>query len=264
MSGVIFCKTRWHYAPYDDFFRLVELAGYPIIYVDELDAQSDNTYIFTPSNGEMINGWQNPKARIILWQLEWLTDVHTTPPGCVEVWGSDKWQADTHGFKYVPMGSDEQLNQRRFTAIPYLDMDYISLLSYQTYRRQVITQQLRDLGIGISVIDDSWGKDRSRRLLQSRLMVHVHQHDNMPGIAPLRWCLAAAHNLPILTETVRDRGIFGYTYMMQSDYAHIAQDIQQLLNPIYHYKQELEDKARNLHGLLCRDWTFRKCVEANV
>lgn len=70
MSNIIFAKTRHVYQSYDDFWRLVALSGFETCYVDEIDHNRDATYIFTPTNGETLNGWDRGRARIIWWDLE--------------------------------------------------------------------------------------------------------------------------------------------------------------------------------------------------
>lgn len=264
MSDVIFCATDFYlnggYRSYVDFFRLADLAGYPIIPVSKIDPDSDNTYIFTPANGETIHGWPGAKAQIILWQLEWmLTDEHNTPPGVRRVWASDAWFAKDCGFEYVPVGSDVRLNEvgRDFpTDRPY----DVSLLSYQTGRRQVITQQLINKGLRLAPVGNLWGRQRSVALLQSHVMLHVHQHDHIPGIAPLRWALAAAHGLPMITESVRERGIFTNSYMVQASYEFLAEFTVHMLKD----ERLLRDYANGLRQLLCEDYTFKKVVEAHV
>lgn len=265
MSEIIFCKTRYQdigYHSYNDLWHMVEWAGYPIVYVDQLDPQSDNTYIITPLNGEWLAGWDNPRARIIHWELEWRTDWRATadePPGVTEVWAMDKWFAEKIGARYVPVGGDERLNElgSQYPADKRYD---VALLSYQTGRRQTITQQLMQEGLGLAPVSNLWGRQRSSTLLQSHAMVHVHQTDNMPGVASLRWCLAAAHNLPMITETVKDRGIFGYTYMVEASYDFLAAFTAHMLKD----KRQLADYAAALHDLLCREYTFRKAVDSHV
>lgn len=267
MAEVIFCKTRYQdvgYLSYNDLWRMVELAGYPIIYVDQIDPQSDNTYIVTPLNDEWLTGWQSPKARIIHWELEWRTDWRATidePSGIAEVWAIDKSYADKIGARYVPVGGDERLCPFFHSITPIGNRKYdVSLLSYQTPRRQVITQQLRDEHLILAPIDNLTGMNRSLVLVDSKVMVHVHQLDNMAGIASLRWCLAAAHYLPMISETVPDRGIFGYTHMMQADYSFLASFTASALRD----RRMLSDYAEALHGLLCEKYTFRKSVDSHV
>lgn len=263
MSDIIFCKTRYQdvgYASYNDLWKMVEWAGYPIIYVDQIDPASDNTYIFTPANGETVNGWPDARATIILWQLEWmLTDEHNTPPGVRRVWASDAGFAKQRGYEYVPMGSDERLNEVG-SLYPAAKVFDVALLSYQTGRRQRITQQMLDSGLNLAPVSNLWGRQRSAALLQSQTMVHVHQHDHIGTIAPLRWALAAAHGLPMISESVHERGIFGYACMVQADYEFLAAFTANMLKD----KRLLSDYAESLHGLLCHEYSFKKVVEAHV
>lgn len=275
MGDVIFCKTRfqggWNestqkfeggYASYNDFWNLVKWAGYETIYVDQLDPQSDNTYIVTPLNDEWINGWQNPKAQIIHWELEWRWDERANwkePPGVSRVWHIDAYFAAKFGFDYVPIGSDEKLNELG-SQYPSKKRYDVALLSYQTPRRQKVTAQLENEGLRLAPISGVWGRMRSDVLLSSECMVHVHQVENAPGIASLRWALAAAHSLPMITESVEDSGIFGYSYMRQADYDFLAKFTYYIVQD----KRRLVDYGLALHNLLCRDQTFKKVVDANV
>lgn len=265
MSQIIFVKTRYQdigYASYNDFWNMVKWADYPIIYVDQIDPQSDNTYIVTPLNDEWLNGWHNPRARIIHYELEWRWDWRASvnePQGVKEVWCADKWLADSIGARYVPMGGDERLNEvgNQFPASKVFD---VSLLSYQTPRRQLVTQQLLDQHLALAPIQNLWGKKRSAILMQSKCMVHVHQNDNTPGIAPLRWALAAAHRLPLITESIHDAGIFQSRYMIQFAYALIAP----LTKLIVKDDIGLNDYAQALHNMLCSRYTFKTGIERHV
>lgn len=264
MGNVIFCKTRYQdigYHSYNDLWRMVELAGYPIIYVDQIDPQSDNTYIVTPLNDEWLNGWQSPKARIIHWELEWRTDWRAnvnTPQGIAETWVSDKAYADKIGARYVPMGGDARLNEVN-QPVTHTLYD-VALLSYQTPRRQVITQQLQQQGVTIAPNSGLHKWARSMVLNQCSVMCHTHQTEQSNGVAPLRWCIAAAHKLALISETVPDRGIFGYSHMMQADYDYLASFTSGVLMD----KRLLNDYALALHDLLCRDYTFKIGVEKHV
>lgn len=277
MGQIIFCKTRFQgewqgdryvggYQSYSDLWRLVEWAGYPIIYVDQLDPQSDNTYIITPLNDEWLAGWQNPKAQIIHYELEWRWDERANwkePEGVSRVWHIDPWFAKEFDFEYVPVGSDDRLcvSGRNVCPEPYKDCRYdVAIMSYQTPRRQAISATLENLGLRLAPLGGLWGMDRSLALDDSHCMVHVHQNDNAPGIASLRWAIAAAHHLPLITETVRDRGIYGYSCMVQSDYEYLAQFTRHMLAD----RTRLKDYGESLHNLLCVENTFKKVIEAHV
>lgn len=279
MGDVIFVKTRYQgewiinehgqheyrggYQSYSDYFRLAELAGYPICYVDEIDAYDPTkTYIITPLNDEWLKGWPGAKAQIIHHEAEWRTDWRAEvdePPGVARVWHIDPYMGKQSGFEYVPVGSDDRLNQGPHRLITPVEYD-VAIMSYQTFRRQKITAQLENLGVKLAPISGLWGGLRSQILMESHCMVHTHQNDNAPGIASLRWAIAAAHYLPMITETVRDRGIFGYSCMVQSDYEYLAAFTAHMLKD----RVQLQEYGEALHHLLCVEHPFRKVIEAHV
>lgn len=265
MSDVVFVATQFYldggYRSYVDFFRLVELAGYPVIPLSQMDVMdASKTYIITPLNEEWMYGWPKVKARIIHWELEWRWDWRadvSEPPGVAEVWASDKLYATQIGAKYVPMGSHPDLNV--FNHEPVEKIYDVAQVSYQVGRRQHVTAQLLKEGLVLAQNEGLWGVERSAVLRQSRVMVHVHQHETAPGVAPLRWCLAAAHQLPIISEHIPDRGIFGYSHMLMSSYNFLPQFTAMTIRDSYH---RLNDFGMALHNLLCRELTFLRSVEA--
>lgn len=256
-------RTRYDYGSYRDFHALATLSGFPLIYADEIRAldNRDNAYIIAPINGEW-NNWRKGElqGRLILYNLEYNIDGQHNPPECIdEIWFGDAGHAKQHGYRYVPLGGHSGLRLECTEQTKDID---VSQVAYQVYRRAHITNTIKGLGLKVGTNENLWGIDRTKELLQSKLMLHVHQWEQVKSIAPLRWCIAAAHNLPIITETVEDRGIFGYTHMMQADYEYIPEFAQQVLKPANRY--QLEDYACALHELLCERWTFRRMIEANL
>lgn len=262
MTDVIFVKTRYQdigYASYSDYFRLAELSGYPIIYVDEIPREGvkDKTYIVSPANGEWVNGIKSD-GRVIHYNLEWNVDgEHNTPPGVAETWTIDASYAKSIGAKYVPIGSHPDL---RLDKLDYKPQYAACFLSYMVHRRQHIANQLGDLALAPH--DNLWGARRHEVLSQTRALIHVHQHAHIRGIACLRWAIAAAYSLPVISETIDDWGIFGHSHMLVSDYGNLPTFIRMWLGR--NEANILVDTGRALNGLLCRDKTFRKLVEANV
>lgn len=267
MSDVIFCATDYYlqggYGSYKDWFRLVELSGYPVIPLSELDPQSDNTYIVTPLNGEWQQGWQHPRARIIHYELEWRTDWRAEvnePPGVAEVWAGDKWYAQQIGARYVPLGSHPNLNEYptnpKVSTYARYDVAYMGYRG--PHRRAHILNELDNTGVKIA--PDNWGQMRSGNLLDSRCMVAVHQFDNMPTFAPLRMCIAAAHKIAVISEQVADAGIFAgmvdhYPY---SDLARMtALTVRDPFN-------RLQEQGEALYHMLCEGYTFRKSIERSL
>ncbi len=131
MSDPIFARPRYDYDSYRDLYRLIDLSGFKLIFFDEIDPQSDNCYIMTIINGENNGGWVDPKARIVLWDIEWRLDgEYQRLPGVPEVWASDLWYAEHISAKYVPLGSHPgfALTPPNGQAKPY----DAAMLSYMT------------------------------------------------------------------------------------------------------------------------------------
>lgn len=262
MTNPIFATTRTFYQSYVDFWRLVELSGYHVCYVDEIEPESANTYIVTPCNGEWQQGWDNPTARIILWQLEWALDEYpfVRPPGVAEVWCSDSWQAERIEAKYVPMGSHRELKQG-ITPASDATLTYdTAFMGYMVPRRERITTDLTALGVSQSPIH-AWDIERHLALIHSKSYLHVHQWSHVPGVPALRVVVAAAYRLPFITETCADAGLFAKHHtFLQADYGHLSRFVKLWTQETDHHR--LEDFGWALNELLCDQLTFRKSVEA--
>lgn len=254
MNDPIFVRTRHTYDSYNDLWRLVELSDFPTCYVDEIDAASDQTYILPTRNGECGDGWAGARAHIIHWNLEW--EMYPDLPGISEVWHSDQWFGGAHGLRYVPMGSHSGLKlEADYPAdVPY----HAAFLGYMIPRRQQVWTWLKERGLRITT-NGAWNGERHALLMQSALYLHVHQHDDKPGMPPLRLVVAAAYSMPFITETVANPGIFGHTHFMQSDYTYLPDFVR--MWACDEDRQRLNDYGRALHDKLCRDLTFRRSVE---
>ncbi len=259
LTDVTFVRTRTYYQPYDDLFRLAELSSYPVCYIDEIDA-SDPTkiYIYSPNNGETMGGWPHARARIIFCQLEWHTDMSPVnlPTGVSECWNGDAWHARMINARHVPIGSHVGLNLD-LNDCPAKEYDVAFMAYTDIYRRGQIKNALLDRGF--TVAPNGWGQARHDALVRSRVIVHVHQHENIPTIAPLRWCIAAAYGLPIISESVNDRRPFAAGDFLSCPYDDIPDFVER------HLKQGviglLDSYAYNLRNYLCRVMTFRESVE---
>lgn len=255
MVDVIFARPRWDYQSYSDLWRLIELSGFPLIYMDEMDLQSDNTYIFSQPPTDWHHGWDNPRARIIYWAIEWYLDVdYQVIPG-VELWSADKWYADRISAKYVPMGSHPALNPHPDDTTEKLyDVATLWAGSYNRYHADDLIKQQ-----GLNIAPNGWGDERHRILSQSRMMVAVHQYPEAKTVAPQRWALAAAYKLPILSETLTDAGLVD-SVTLQTDLENIGFVAASWIEP--QNLGKLAAKGRELHRLLCHEYTFRKGIEA--
>lgn len=259
-----FAKPRHSYDSYSDLWRLVDLAGFETCLIDEIDEASDNTYIFsTPStfwfDGTEHRGWDSPRARLIFWCLEWYTDVDYSQIPGVQIWSPDSWWADRIGARYVPLGSHPDLVYEPLPASKPADYDYdVALLAYLNYRRSHVYGTLFEAEIKIA--PGGWGKERHDQLISTRLMVHVHQQDDVPTVAPQRFALAAAYKLPLISESCTDWGIFRKVHVPHSVFEHLPRFTINWLRD-GHSDSRLDDWAFSLHRLLCEEYTFRKVIE---
>lgn len=262
MTDIIFVRPRYDYPPYSDLYKLITLSGFPLIHFDQMDVtDASKVYIFSPANGELGDGWPDARARIIHLQLEYEHEdgkVQAAPlhPGVAEKWVCDAWYAEQIGARFVPLGSHPALNLQPDDC-PDKVYD-VALLQAQAFRRYQIWGELE--GYGLSAAPNGWGYARHMALLKSKCMVIVHQHDNFACIAPLRWCLAAAYRLPLISEAVHERAPFGYTHFVMSDFAHLSEFVNLQLKDM----RNLDNYGYALHSFLCREFTFRKSVEAAV
>ena len=255
MSDVVFVETRHSYDSYTDVRSLIRLSGFPVCYVDEVDAYDGRTYICITRNGEWPEGgWSGATSRIIHWSLEWAE--YAPLPGVEETWVSDKWWAQRTNARFVPLGSHPGLADNSGHDLPK-QYDLAMLAYMGPPRRQQVANDC--LAKGLTLAPNGWAEERHRILRQTRMVAHVHQHEGVHTVAPSRFALAAAYWLPVLTETLADAGIFA-GHVMMSDQAHYA-DLAKLW---IGSEARLGDFGYALHHLLCVEHGFRKVVDAAV
>lgn len=260
MTNIIFARPRHNYDSYTDLYRLIELSGYPLIYFDEVEPDSDNLYIMTVVNGENMHGWRNPRARIVLWDLEWRLDgEYPRIPGISRIWASDKWYAGQIGAQYVPLGSRAELAQD-YPHVEGKAYDLALMMYLGPYRRNNLVNKIKSDGLRIA--PNAWGQDRHDALCQSRAMLHIHQHDNIYTVAPLRFAIAAAYKLPIFSETIRDKGIITHSHLIEGSYQTLPKLIYDWV--LRYDQQHVQVKGDCLHHVLCVENDFRTFVEAAV
>lgn len=269
-TPITFVKTRHHYQPYDDFFKLVEVCNFPTIFVDELNVSEHGVFIVSPMNGEYRPHLDNHmhkqrNAHIILWNLE-------RPDGSAgsvghygesnrqliyqryidECWVSDRRMAEETTLRFVPLGSDERLGQPGDGQRRY----QFCHLSYEVPRRQTIYKFFEKAYIG----PNSWGEERERVLQQSKFALNVHQ-DHHPFQEPLRFALFAAYGLPIISETIYDSYPWSDEFMVFAGYDHLISTLRSALADDYRKYKDMGLRARER---MCHEFQFRKVVELAV
>lgn len=213
---IVFAKTRYFYDSYRDFWKLVELSEYPVVYVDEIDHRAKNTtYIACPFNGEfhgLGNHKEGRKSKILLWNLERPSasggvedykkhlQEHISNGYIDQVIVSDTTLADQTGFTYVPVGSHEGLGEPGGMK----SFAYVHLMCYSNRRGFLFDGDPNKPKLsyaGTPIAPNGWGEERHQSLQKSWMMLNIHQDDDR-YLEPLRFALAAAYALPILSENL--------------------------------------------------------------
>lgn len=271
-DDIIFVRTRHVYDSYVDFFRLAELSGFPIAYVDEVDVSADKIFIITPMNGEWRPHIDNQEAKprnahLILWNLE-------RPSGSAgsvgnyarsnrdliykrhidEVWVSDARLAQETGAHFIVLGSHPGLGDPGDEKI----YDFCHM-SYETGRRQTIYSKLVEGGHKVG--PNCWPPERDDILRKSRFALNIHQ-DHHPFQEPLRFALFAAWGLPILSETVYDGTPWvSEQHIIWNGYDGMVGKLAQMLDNDYQQWKAMGLRARKL---MTEEYEFGKVVRETV
>jgi len=281
MTEIVFLRSVHVYDSYTDFFRLAELAGFPIMRVDELDVSKPGVYITAPMNGDFREHLRSQakrprRAHLILWNIErpfgsagsvgkyaesnrrlmYGLEEDRSPAPCRyvdEVWVSDRRLADEASLRYVTLGSHPKLG-RVFGGSK--KWNYVHM-SYMNPRRQTVFKHLPKSEIA----PNCWPPRRDKVLMQSRLAINVHQDDH-PFMEPLRFALFAAYGLPILSETLVDAFPYGPDTMAFAEFDNLADRAKEIVMEDDWAKWR--EMGMRCHKLMTEDFEFGKMVRAAV
>lgn len=268
----IFVKADEGYRSYQDFWRLVELSGYPIVSPREVDLTSPVTYIWAEANAAFIwtlsdHSKSKRRARVILWCLErpdsraanlkesegyWKMGLDEIFALVDELWVSDK---TLHAFdtraRYVPCGGHSGLREAPSVRRVY----DVAHLGQRTPRREAVIVELERRGLSVS--PNAWGEGRAAILTSARALLGVDRLEGMRVAAPLRWALGAAYELPIVQEELPDPAPLerGRSIVM-APIESIADTVDEVL------ANGSRNVGRAAWETICRDRTFRKEVDA--
>lgn len=249
----IFVMPRQFYPSYVDIWELTRLSGFELIYQDEADL-SDPRQTFIFAAPERIPDCTHAHARTILWQFEYTGEYTSQECGDTvsEVWSSDPAHAERTGAKYVLFGSHRGLNPMLARAdTPEYD---VTMLAYMVDRRLAIKDRLSGLRWPKNYPGHA-GLERHNLLARTRLMLHVHQHAQ-GAIAPQRFSLAAAYQMPLISERVDRAGAYDRA-VMWADYEAIPARVNQFLEGRVEQDTHYDDA---LYKLLCVEYPFERGV----
>lgn len=248
MKKIIFVKVRNDkneiYSSYCDYWQLVNLSGFETCELDEVEPQSDNTYIFSPNNGNVIACVSRPhSAKYILWQLERPNHVENyCPKEFDETWVSDRSLTELGG-KYVTMGGHPKLGREVLEFPDRTDYDYAPISYIYGKREHQVNQLIKE---GARIAPMAFSKEEKDAILKnSRYGLALHQ-DELPVIEPLRYTLFACYGLPIVAEKSKDfypYKVIQYPNITSGSYKEMAE---------YNYT------------MMTKVLTFEKCVKESV
>lgn len=232
---------------------------------NEIDIDdASKTYIINHFAGRNLDANRPTKAQIILWQTEYITPERYEVDYGIDCrkhwrfWHMDAWQAEAMNHEYIPIGSHRDLGYIGIAGAYQYD---IALLAYASARRLPYFKRLEEI---LSVTPNCWGDERIRALRASRLMVHIHQHEDMPAMPGIRMALAASYGLPVLCEGVTDPGIYKDAIIFYPAIEMLVNGVNQYIGAHKNGADYLTEWAHRLHTLLCDDYTFKKVVEGAV
>ena len=253
MTDIVFARPRHEYDSYRDLWRLVELSGFPLIYADEIDA-ADVTKTFIYSGPDAALSWPGAKAQIIYYMIEWYTDYEQRE-GVADTWHPDAMFASRIGARYIPLGSHPDLAQ----PFSYCPKEYdIIHLQYIVPRRNDVLYRLH-FHHAVKIAPGGWGDERHEQLLKSRAMLHVHQHEDIPALAPLRAALAAAYHMPVFSEQHWEVPHLPAGVILSGSHQELPGLIKAKLG-----RDGLNDHGEWLHRVLCDEYRFDKVIGASV
>lgn len=272
-----FVKTRHIYDSYTDFWKLVELSGYSTVYVDEIQLDNpDQQYILSPMNGEFTAhiDWRIPKrCEILHWNLERpsgsggilqykVAGTSLIDQGKLDgVIVSDKALSFATGFKYVRLGSHVGLGH----PSTYIHKEYqASHMSCYSNTRGFLFEypNSRTDVYGLNIGPNCWGEQRHDVLMKTLYMLNVHQ-DGMNYMEPLRFALAAAYGLPIITEPLFNMTPYMSEYVIQVK--NLSQTMAHRLSPIeWKYNQKYENMSKAIWENHAVTLNFKHCLENDL
>jgi len=224
----------YRYPPsYHDFYLLVQYSGFGYCMEKDIDfGNKNNCYIvnhFIP-----IAVPKNRLATVVYWFLERpsANGKENFPDfirnsivshGIDEIWMSDitmfnlvKWCQ----CRFVPIGSDEKLgalcDQKTY------DLVHLCFIEKGSRREMLKT-------LPFSIAPNIWyGSEKAISLQHSKFMLSMHQDEDL-YFEPLRFSLAAAYGLPLVSEVCQD----AFPYIENEDYVAVSYiNIRQFMRDI--------------------------------
>lgn len=230
---IVFVKPRNDqgnfYDSYDVISQLIDW-NFDWCELDDVDKDSDNTYIFILDNGNVKACCERPhKAKYILWQLE--ITYAPCPKHFDEQWVSDR----TMSGKFVILGGDIRLAKEPSTDKKW-DMCHCAYI-YGKRANQVAELEQR----GFTMAPAGFGEVKDDAIARSRWGLCLHQSET-PILSPQRMTLFACRKLPIILEQA-DGFPYEVCYLQDFDRQDMSEQVEKnFINftQNYTFKKEVE------------------------
>lgn len=267
----VFVRSTANYPAYTDFWRLVELSGFPQVPAADAALNRDGLYIWPTMDMEFIERLsREPRgaraARVIFWNIERpdekpgvdARELFQKGMGEILEWADAIWVSDRGVSRLDPrtiqavLGGHEGLREQDQAPAFRYDVAHLGTL---TPRRKELLARLEEQGLRVS--PNAWGAERAEILASSKLLLGVDRVEGFHIQSPLRWAIAAAYGLPIVNEGVGD------PYPLEAGKSVLVAPYEQLEETILWALKSPERELIALRGAikLCWEWTFRKGVE---
>lgn len=239
---------------YGILYELAALSGFPICNTCH-EREEGRCYIKTMYHPLELSGY---KGKVVLWFLErpsisggieaMSRELESYKKnGMDEIWVSDRYLSDTFKgiVKFVPIGSHEGLAiTSDLKSYDIVDM------SYRDGRRRIIDS------IGCRVAPNTYDSSRATILSNTKFLLNIHQFEDQCS-EPLRFALAAAAGIPIISETCHDPYPYEAPGMVQVSYEEIVWKVRKLLREDYEPHKETGMRQRDR---ILKDFHFRDNV----
>jgi hypothetical protein len=248
----VFLKTYPECVSYGVLHELAGLSGFRTVSVDSV-REENVCYIGTLHSCVNLSG---SKSKIVKWFLERpaITGDCATlfrtmrMNGVDEVWVSDRsiYNQNKELCRFVPIGSHEKL-----APVSVAKKYDVAHMSFLNKRRSVI------LSTNCSKAPCFYDIERrSEALSASKFLLNVHQFDDQCS-EPLRFALAAAAGIPIISETCIDPYPYEKPGIIQVPYSDIVGVVERLVREDY---SKYREAGMGQRDRILRDFSFRDNV----
>lgn len=267
----VFVRSILQYPAYDDFWRVVGLSGFQVRPAPLVDLAQPGTYIWPTMDMEFIERMSNEppgarRARVIFWNLERpdekpvknLVEFFRKAMSEILAWADAIWISELSLHVADPrtvfavFGGHPGLRLAP-PAEPRFDVAH---MGQRTPRREALIAGLEKAGIRVS--PNAWGDEREAIFASSRLFLNIDRVEAFHLSSPIRWAMAAAYGLPLVTEAVIDPyPLVDGKSILSAPYASLEYLVVKAL-AARDLAREVGEQGRRV---FCEEWPFRRGVE---